>query len=184
LLGVSQMGVLGTEEFGPAAEVACGKDLGHWRRGSAGDRVAGAIEQKNGPARVLDQERCNLLQRDPAEAGAKRAAPNAAEEVPILGFEGFRNERLTIVAGETQLRRLQPLGLDGQPESLDDERRVVRLKPVVLFLADDEMAAIRRDLHRTKKEPEHEGIDDLGAVVEDATVTIDDVVVLPHGRRV
>src|SRR6266571_4254602 len=152
------------------------------RRGrQPADRVAGAAQAKLQVFASLDDERRDLLDRPSAEARAKHSAPNAAVQVVAASLEVARVEGFVIVAGQMELDRRDLVAIEATSDALDHERRVGGLEPVPLALAENEVPAVRGVLHGAEEEREHQGIDHLGAVVEDAPVSIDLVPILAHG---
>ena len=89
-------------------------------------------------------------------------------------------ERFAVVAGEAELHRVQsPVG-HAEAEPLDHERRIRGLEPVPLALTEGEPAVIRSALEGEQEEAQGRRIDDLGAVVEHATLGIHAIGVLTH----
>ncbi len=144
------------------------------------DRVPDGAEEEGWPRVPFDEERGELLHRHPPEAGAKGAAAHAAEEIAPLGLEALEIQGLPVVTGEAELHRDELAALDDTPETLDNKGSVVGVEPVSLTLAEDQVAPLRCPLHGAQEKPEHEGIDDLGAVVEDTALAVYEVMVLAH----
>src|SRR5712691_5732731 len=158
-------------------------------RDSGGDgcggahRMAGATQQQGRSLTGASQERRELLHRDPAEPRSEGAASDTAKQQIPLGLERARIEWLADITQEAQLGVLEDALLDAQAQALNHERGVGRLEPVPLALAQDETPAIVRAGHRPHEEAQHAGVDDLGAVVEDAAVVVDPVAVLARALR-
>src|SRR6185503_17685845 len=122
-----------------------------------------------------------LLQGEAAEAGAEGPPADPAIEVAVLVLQRRRIQRLVIVAGEEEL---DGGAAGGKAEALDDEGRIGRIEVVSLALAHGDVSAVRRGLHGEEEEPKHGAIGDLAALVEDPSVAVHSVPVLPHARIV
>src|SRR5262249_53455872 len=133
--------------------------------GALGDEpVAPPGEDEGRTTGLFGDPRGDLLQCDAAEAGSEGALAHAAEELRAVMLEGGRVEGFTVVAGQAQLHAVEPAVGDAQPQALDDERRVRRLEPVPLTLADGAPAALRGALEGQEEEEQRRGVHGLGGV--------------------